>query len=545
MDKQYADSKQRRLLILKRLLNAEHLSYKQLSEEYYVSRSSIANDISFIKALFSKEGLVLTFDNSGTFFSGTEVQIQKILKRVVLNQMAEGTFVTMFIDQALMKQVSKGFYHALEEKKIEIPESYLQNIIVSILLIIQRSKENHHIQLEGKNQFGKLFLEFNKYPLVYDLLKELEEQNIYSFSTEEIQYLTYLIVGSGLRFFMKSKNIPFAFKGKVRLLIQKVSEGLQKDLIQDSRLEEDLFVHLYQLILRVEAQTSIVNPLIAEIKQTYPALYGVVWFALTDFCKPYGLTLSDDEVGFVSIHFQAAIERLKKMNKILFVCPNGIGTSSFVSAKIRRILPDIDSIETASTNKLKQMDLSDVDFIISTVSIPITEKPVVKISPMVTASDMKKIMNYYIDLIIEREQMDMGRLEVTSETQKLIAKHILFENFSSKKAAVDSLIDRQYFSDEEMRERFRRSVWDREKLQSTYLDNGFALPHGDPEFVSETSIFILILDKPITWDKQKVDIIIFLMVREDGEQVESIMKLVMQGIEDKNWFISKMMEVKE
>ena len=48
---QYQDSKQRRIRILKRLLDSEHLSYQQLSDEYYVSRSSIANDLSYVKSV--------------------------------------------------------------------------------------------------------------------------------------------------------------------------------------------------------------------------------------------------------------------------------------------------------------------------------------------------------------------------------------------------------------------------------------------------------------------------------------------------------------
>ena len=189
--------------------------------------------------------------------------------------------------------------------------------------------------------------------------------------------MTYVIVGSGLRFFMKNETIPLVFREKIRQLIQKVSRGIQIDLTQDSRLEEDLLVHLYQLLLRIEAQTTIVNPLIDEIKQNYPSLYVVVWFALNDFRWPYQVSLSEDEVGFVAIHFHAAIERVKRLNRLLFVCPNGMGTSSFVSAKIRRILPDIDSIETVSVDKLNRLDLFDVDF--STVDIPKQIRPVVRI----------------------------------------------------------------------------------------------------------------------------------------------------------------------
>lgn len=539
------DSRQRKFFILTRLINQEHLSYQQLSEEYFVSRSSIANDISYIKKLLEKEGLALTFDNSGTFFKGTEVQIQKLMKRVILKELQEKG-KSIFVDDEILEQVSSGFYKAIEERKIEIPESYTQNIIISILLIIQRAKEKHRIRLEGKNQFSKLFLEFTKYPLVYDLLKELEEQEIYRFSTEEIQYLTYLIVGSGLNFFMKQENIPFTFRGRVRFLIQKVSEGLQVDVTQDGRLEENLLMHLYQLILRIEAQTSIVNPLIEEIKQTYPALYGVVWLALAEFCKLYQISLSDDEVGFVAIHFQAAIERLKKMNKILFVCPNGIGASSFISAKIRRILPDIDSIETTSLSQLSNMDLTEVDFIISTIAIPIIEKPVVKITPMVTAEDMKKIMSYYIDLVIEGERINVSGLELSNEVKNIVSENILFANFQSKEEVLTYLIEQQYFSTKEKKEKFIASVWERENLQSTYLDNGFAIPHGNPEFVDKTAISIVILDKPIDWGNQKVDVIVLLMIEEEriGE-MEPVMKLVMQGIENKNWFISKMMEVEK
>ena len=541
----YQENKMRRITILNRLLNFEHLSYQQLSDEYFVSRSSIANDLSYVKDIFTKEGLNLTFDRSGTFFEGNEIQIQRVLKRTILNHFNELEVVAELVDQQLLRRIEQAFRQGINEKQMEIPESYFKSIVISILLIVQRSKEGKKIDLIGKNQYGKYFLEFNKYPLVYELLKKLEDQKIYQFTQEEVQYLTYIIVGSGLKFFMKSENIPFAFRGKIRQLIQKVSEGVQIDLTQDNRLEEDLLVHLYQLLLRIEAQTTIVNPLIDEIKQNYPSIYGVVWFALKDFRWPSEVNLSDDEVGFVTIHFQAAIERIKRLNKLLFVCPNGIGTSSFVSAKIRRILPDIDSIETASIDKLTYMDLSEIDFIISTVDIPKQEKPVVRISPMVTSRDMKRIMNHYIDLVIDHEHMKERQI-LPEKTKHLLAANIYFGHYESKEEAIHFLIEQQNFRNDYKKEQYTQSVFDREAIQSTYLDNGFVIPHGNPLFVEETAIAILVADKPVDWGNQKADIIVLLMIREeDVKEVEAVMKLIMQGIGDKNWFISKMLEVKE
>lgn len=163
----YQENKMRRITILNRLLNFEHLSYQQLSDEYFVSRSSIANDLSYVKDIFTKEGLNLTFDRSGTFFEGNEIQIQRVLKRTILNHFNELEVVAELIDQQLLRRIEQAFRQGINEKQMEIPESYFKSIVISILLIIQRSKMGEKIDLIGKNQYGKYFLEFNKYPLVY------------------------------------------------------------------------------------------------------------------------------------------------------------------------------------------------------------------------------------------------------------------------------------------------------------------------------------------------------------------------------------------
>ena len=64
--------------------------------------------------------------------------------------------------------------------------------------------------------------------------------------------------------------------------------------------------------------------------------------------------------------------------------------------------------------------------------------------------------------------------------------------------------------------------------------------------MEKTTISVLVLDKPVIWDNQKVDVIVLLMIREeDMKEVEAMMELVMRGITDKEWFITKMLEIKE
>lgn len=82
-------SKLRKYYVLKRLLNGEHLSYQRLADNYLVSRSSIANDLVFIKQLLTNDNVLLKFDNSGTFIGGGEENKQKVIKRIIANLVRE------------------------------------------------------------------------------------------------------------------------------------------------------------------------------------------------------------------------------------------------------------------------------------------------------------------------------------------------------------------------------------------------------------------------------------------------------------------------
>lgn len=540
MKREIPNSQQRKFAILERLMNQEHLSYQKLSEEYFVSRSSIANDIAYIKKILNREALSMTFDNSGTYLKASEVQFQKIIKHIVLTALSEDK-PNYFIDETLLIELSESFYQVLKQRNLDISESYGQNIIVSIMIMIQRGRKDKHIQIQGKDKLEELISAFNIYPFAHDLLQEIEHRAVYQFSLEELQHISYIIAGSGWNIFEIQASVPTHFRQETQRFIKKVCENIQRDIFDDERLQEELAVHLYQLLLRTETQNSVHNPLTEEMKKSYPALYGIVWLALQDFDKQYPLELSDDEVGFIVIHFQAAIERQKKVNKILLVCPNGVGASAYISAKITHILPSSTSVETISAAQLENEDLSNVAFIVTTIDLPKREQVVIKVSTMLTSKDMKAIMNQYIDFI-EQERAQVYPRDSLEEKDYLF-DHIYFLDLKTREEVIDYLIERQIFACEDQKQRLLNSLWARESI-GTYLGNGFVLPHGNPKYVEEKSISAVILDQPIDWGGKKVEIIVLLMVPMGFRGLEPIMRSIIRGINNKEWFISKMIEEK-
>lgn len=541
------NSKSRKFAILARLVNDEHLSYQRLSDDYFVSRSSIANDIAFIKRLLARDNVSLGFDNSGTFIGGNEEEKQKIVKRVVATILVSKTdpsVLELFISPGLINDIHSTLVSKVRELELEVPENYLNDIIISTAVLVSRGREGKHVSPINASSLSRLLQDLDKYPVVYELLESVEKKGIYKFSQDELRYLSYIVLGSGLRFFMQDGTIPASFERKIHTLIEVVSERINLDLTKDTRLEDDLTLHLYQMVLRLQADTPVINPLLSDIKKNYPGLFGIVWYALVDFATENQLTISDDEISFVTIHFQAAIERSKKRRRILFVCLNGIGTSALLSAQMRQILPNVSLIQIVSRDALSKQDLSDVALIISTIPLPKQPIPVAEISPMLTADDMKRIMNKYIDVVMQKPSIPSAKDTSVNKVLSTLQGHVYFDTVESQEAAVNYLLSTTSWPTDGVREKYKKSVFQREELQTTYLGNGFAIPHGDPSLLETSHVSVLFPEKPIKWGNNKADVIIMLMVsKNDKQSMEPIMDLIMQGINNKDWFISKMTEV--
>ena len=75
----------------------------------------------------------------------------------------------------------------------------------------------------------------------------------------------------------------------------------------------------------------------------------------------------------------------------------------------------------------------------------------------------------------------------------------------------------QKYVDEFIKSGFRESVYKREELGDTVLENSVALPHGDPATVINTSIIIMTLTNPIKWGNNYVDMIVMLAVPNNME----------------------------
>ena len=529
------DNRLRRQEIMLRLLDYETLSYQKLSDQYYVSRSSLSNDFNLIKHLFQKDGASLSFNNSGTFFSGSEIQAQQILKRLMISQ--NQPFYLDGFDSALYNRVICLLQEYSDSLQQPIPGDNMAQISTSICLLIGRAKAGHRIQLLDTN-----YLEPTRYyPRLWELISRLESACDLAFSASELGYLVTILLGSG--FSQEEGQVQENLKDQIRALIQDVSLIINLDLQDDHKLLEDIAIHMNQLFTRLQANNSLVNPLLADIKSNYHALFQDVKFLLTNEGSRYGLPaacplISDDEIGFLVLHIQAAIERKFIQKKVVIVSPNGIGVSTYINAKIQRFLPNLHDIQIVSLKQLEKLEVEDISFIISTVPIENLKRPVITISPLCTEEDMRQIMTAYAEVVAR--QSTLNQYQMMNHGRGLIDA-IYKGNFKSQEEALSFLLDQQPDMNQAKKAQVLASILEREAQQSTYLDKGIAIPHANPQLVETSNISVLLLDKAIAWGYDKVDVVVLLLVaKEETSKVGDVMYFIVEGVRNKAWLLKQL-----
>ena len=529
------DHRLRRQEIMLRLLDYETLSYQKLSDQYFVSRSSLSNDFNLIKHLFQKDGASLSFNNSGTFFSGSEIQAQQILKRLMISQ--DQPFYLDGFDSALYNRVICLLQEYSDSLQQPIPGDNMAQISTSICLLIGRAKAGHRIQLLDTN-----YLEPTRYyPRLWELISRLESACDLAFSASELGYLVTILLGSG--FSQEEGQVQENLKDQIRVLIQDVSLIINLDLQDDHKLLEDIAIHMNQLFTRLQANNSLVNPLLADIKSNYHALFQDVKFLLTNEGSRYGLPaacplISDDEIGFLVLHIQAAIERKFIQKKVVIVSPNGIGVSTYINAKIQRFLPNLHDIQIVSLKQLEKLEVEDISFIISTVPIENLKRPVITISPLCTEEDMRQIMTAYAEVVAR--QSTLNQYQMMNHGRGLIDA-IYKGNFKSQEEALSFLLDQQPDMNQAKKAQVLASILEREAQQSTYLDKGIAIPHANPQLVETSNISVLLLDKAIAWGYDKVDVVVLLLVaKEETSKVGDVMYFIVEGVRNKAWLLKQL-----
>lgn len=505
--------------LIKRLfINQEDLDIYDFAEEMYVTESTVHRDIDKLEKNLGQFDLKIRIKHDQLFVDGDEWNIRKALQSYVIQAQSLGREekIERFFSEKDIEICNEAISRLSQKYHHQFSEEYSCLLLVECLVFKKRTEHNNCLTERTSNLINDLN-HLEVYFFSGELLESIINKSFSEISPYEIEAMAYSLLAYG--FSIQSADYIQNIEHQVNELIIKVSNLLSLDLSKDNHLKLMLSNHISKMIFRLRNQIYITNPALEEIKKQYSSLFNVIWIAIRGLSKYYEINISNEELAFIVIHFQLAIEKIVKPLNIVVICQNGIATSELIMSKLHKIFDSDAKITNINARELDFYDLSNIDLIISTIALPEVKVPVIEVSPILTKDEIESIRSFYSEHMTDnytlmRTSLD-GRKFNLESLQTLIKKPSLIrETVKSKKECIEKMIRECDATNRRIKE-FKESILERETLGSTSVYTGVALPHCDPRFVEQSELIVMTLDKPINWGKNNVKLIILIAVAEN------------------------------
>lgn len=529
---QYESDEERVLQIAYNLLmNVKPVTVQEMASQHFVNRTMIKKDLNTIENWLRQLDLVLVSKQRvGLAIEGSEKNKRRALTRLsdlIGNQECTNQFIKKQFLYHEVEFVMNELKALQKRHTIYFTDDTFESLLLHTLFMVRRMKLKQPISIPKREI--TLLQETEEYKWTLELLKRLDSVFAVHFSEEEVAYLTVHILGGKFRYQQRTglkegnglieKN-PI-LSNVLTYLIEHVSRLNGMDFSKDEALIEGLQIHLYTTLNRLNYDLLVSNPMLNDIKKMYPYMFDIMIHVLEEINQLFTLVIPEEEAAYLTLHFQASIERLssdrKKLKKVIIVCHMGIGMSQLLRTKIERKFHHVHVISCIAKADLEEYVAKhpDVELVISTVSLPELKIPHLVVSPLLESTEEKKLENFIkqLDEPIRKEKQVSAILKYTTPFLVFLQQEVEHYYELIEKLA-KALHDKGYVEKE-----YASNAIVRERMSATTIGAGIAIPHGNPKFIKHSAIAIATLKEPIEWGSEKVTLVFMLAVKNDEQEV--------------------------
>ena len=498
----------------------------KLAQEMYLSIPTTLKIITDCKEWLKLFNINLkVVRNKGFELDCDESQYRIALKHFVLKLVSDDpidTRLNYFMPGTDFNQLKKFILNTEKQWDISFAEESFNEIYVFLCICISRvlaSSKNNVIIPENEL---RMLQTYNEYRFSETLLKKANEHLNLKIDAHEIGFLSIPILCSKMidpGYNVSTADIITQYDNKLRefvsVIISVVSEVLNVDLSNDETLFYGLLLHLKPAIFRLRYERPQSNKLKRYIKTEFKNAFRVSWLISVLFEEHFNLTVTEDELSYITLYIQSALERNEKPVKALLVTRTSMGVNQMLADKITRNFTQIQCIKVVSVHDFKIDNYKDMDLILTTDSLKLNIKKIIEIDDLLSESSIKTIKTAIRDVNTNK---NLVLNNFNSICHSLFEPGLIFTNLDIDnkqdilKYMCNGLVEKGYVT-----KKYLKTVLDREKATSTSIGNMVAIPHGDQVEINEAKVVIATLKNPIKWDEDDVDVIFLLVVKMTNE----------------------------
>ncbi len=416
----YVLSKEERYhaIIVHMLSFAESIETEHLATKLSVSRSTLLADLKNVKELLAERNLRLCSKRGlGLWIEGNESAIRKLLIHIFAARLHnfgvteisgddssyEGILFREYAERLPVKEIAKYFIKFLNENQLPYYDFSINRMVLALCVQLRRLEMEKEIPLNEAKQLRQ-----EPSVVLSQLSKKLADYLVKYHDNfadaQEILFITKQLLSSKIYIFSEENNkqVDAAMANIEAINLAKVfveycQVWLGDIYLDDEELIYNLALHLQPAIERSKYGIELTNPLLVQIRQQYSEIFRIALKAAGNIEEKLGIKLSDDEIGYLTIHIGGAIERKKirssKRLEVLLVCGNGVGTANLLAIMLKNRMPYINIIKTVSIYELNQMEMDNIDIIVTTIPLKLANIAILQISPILSDAEFSVIEN--------------------------------------------------------------------------------------------------------------------------------------------------------
>ncbi|MCP8847918.1 PTS sugar transporter subunit IIA [Latilactobacillus curvatus] len=496
-------------ILAKLLLGSASITIQQLSNTLYVSRSTVENDLKKVKQKLAQFGLQLAITHTGLSLIGSEHQKRQATVELISQYWGKRTEakelngqlvrhvqlpdnLNQLFEPALIKNILTALTELIEKSTLSFTDYEFQLLAIHLMMPAPTGGSNGAQPVVtpfiAETQLLVQILERRFELTIPDFEQEYLNRHLVTVQSKDTSVQT---IQTELR---QSVGLP-------QLLRQQLAQ-----LAVDEELIQGLAVHLSSALRRLAMGLSINNPYTDEICQNFPQAFDQAVLLKPVLENQYQIQMNEDELAFISLHFEAFFERHSEDARlsVVVVCSSGIGTSQLLGQRLAKTFAqELRITRIIALGELLATPIKE-SLVISTIAIKGLSVPVIEVSPLLNRHDIGIIRQMITEQPTPTNHLvALLQPELTIVTQEQLTDQGAIELIGQR------LIDQGYAKPTVV-----QAALAREALASTALGR-VALPHADSQLITKPAIGLLIAPQSINWQhNDKVQLVFFMALNE-------------------------------
>ena len=236
---------------------------------------------------------------------GYDLSSYRVLKKSNIGQI---------LNNDIVKRVMDCLTDLDHDRVLTLTENSYVGLVIHISIAINRIRKNEVMEYDvnWKQDISR----DEDYELAEKIVQKLEQEFQIDIPRVEVSYICLHLKGAKHEKIQWSEDAQMQLEHKkLQQLVNEMIDAYDKKqaylLKQDDGFIQGLLAHLQPTLIRLVYGMSIQNPVLEDIKVTYPEMYRRCEDVAAVLEGYTGKKVPEQEIGFLTVHFGAAMVRLE------------------------------------------------------------------------------------------------------------------------------------------------------------------------------------------------------------------------------------------